>query len=69
MPKLLNKIISNQINKLIDQDEYGILIANLPSLDINELCEDLNLNKKKISFYIKTREKKSHFQKKNWRTG
>lgn len=52
MPKLLNKIVSNQINKMIDQDEYGILIANLPSLDVNELCEFINLDKKKISFFI-----------------
>ncbi len=52
MINLINNVLANSINKLISADEYGVLISNLPRLDILYLANELNHDKKKISFYL-----------------
>ena len=52
MNDLLNIIISNKINKLVEDDEYGILVSNLPSINISKLCQNIDTTKKELCFYV-----------------
>ncbi len=52
MINLINNVLANSINELISADEYGVLISNLSRLDVLYLANELNHDKKKISFYL-----------------
>ena len=54
--KLLNKVLSLRINQLIQKNEYGVSLVNLPIFDLDEVCNDISTSKLVEVFIIGSRD-------------